>query len=273
MSAHKYKIAVMIPTRGRTVPLMNSVKTLLEQASKPETLELWFAFDRDDTVGIEYWRSTVVKYLQETGVQHTALLFERQGYGNIQVYFNTMAQKTDADWLFIWCDDAVMETPNWDERITEHDGEFTLLKVHTHNEHPYSIFPIYPREWYDLFGFMSVHQMTDAELSQTAYMLDIMTIIDVTVNHDRFDLTGGIPDTTSKERVMHEGNPSDPRDLHHPAQIQHRMKMAHKIADYLRERGNDMTWWDNVLAGKQDPWEKMRANDINKQMMISVVQK
>ena len=272
MSEHKYKIAVMMPTRGRTKSLFTSVKTLLETASHPEQLELWFGFDNDDQVGVEFWKSDVKPFLESTGIQHTALLFNRQGYSRLHVYFNTLAEKTDADWMFVWCDDAIMNTQGWDDVITAHDGEFTLLKVHTHNEHPYSIFPIYPREWYDLFGFMSVHQMTDAELSQVAYMLDLVTIVDITVTHDRFDLTGNNLDETNTSRVMHEGNPSSPLDFHHKGHIEHRFKMAHKIADHLRQRGHDMTWWDNVLAGKQDPWVKMRENDINHQMVHAVVQ-
>jgi hypothetical protein len=25
-------------------------------------------------------------------------------------------------------------------------------------------------------------------------------------------------------------------------------------------------WWDRIKTGKQDPWEKLRENDINDQM-------
>jgi hypothetical protein len=27
----------------------------------------------------------------------------------------------------------------------------------------------------------------------------------------------------------------------------------------------DMSWWENVKTGKQDPWEKLAANDPNGQ--------
>ena len=79
-------------------------------------------------------------------------------------------------------------------------GEFKLLKIHVHREHPYSIFPIVPREWYELFGFFSRHQMIDAELSQIAYMLDIMKIVEIYVTHDRHDLTGNNNDLTFQNK-------------------------------------------------------------------------
>ena len=41
-----------------------------------------------------------------------------------------------------------------------------------------------------------------------------------------------------------------------------------KLAAYLKNVCNqDLTFFENVFAGKQDPWEKLKANDINSQMV------
>lgn len=261
MSEHKHKIAVLIPTRGRTDALLTSVKAVVEKANKPETLQLLFGFDTDDTVGIEFWKSTVEPYLKNTGSTYEARLFRPMTYTGLNIYYNTLAEHSDADWFLLYSDDAIMETQGWDTVITDHDGQFLLLKVHTHMGHPYSIFPIYPCEWYDLFKFCSVQQMVDAELSQIAYPLDLVKIVDIEVTHDRYDLTGNNLDETEVNRVRLEGNPSDPRDFAHPTQLQHRERCMRKIADYLRAKGHDLTFWDNVLAGKQDPYQRMREND------------
>lgn len=266
MSEHKYKIAVLMPTRGRTEALLTAVKAIVERANKPETLQLLFGFDTDDTIGVDYWKSTVEPYLKGTAVAFEARLFNPMTYTGLNIYYNTLAQKSDADWFLLYSDDAIMETQGWDDVITSHDGEFILQKVHTHNGHPYSIFPIYPREWFDLFNFCSFQQMVDAELSQIAYPLDLVRIVDIEVTHDRYDLTGNNLDETEINRVRLEGNPSDPRDFAHPTQAQHRERCMHKIAAYLRARGHDLTFWDNVLAGKQNPYEKMWANDGRNQM-------
>lgn len=258
------KIAILIPTRGRTQPLLAAVKSLIDRANHPEMLEILFGFDRDDDIGVAYYRETVRPYLEQTPAAFSASLFHPMGYQGLNIYYNTLAEKTQAPWFMLYSDDAIVETQGYDDIILSHSGEFTLLKVHTHNEHPYSIFPIYPREWYDLFKFISVQQMVDAELSHIAYPLDLVQIVDINITHDRYDLTGNNLDATEINRVRFEGNPSDPRDFLHVSQLQHRERCMRKIADYLRGRGHDLTFWDAVLARKQDPYEKMRANDINK---------
>jgi hypothetical protein len=162
-----------------------------------------------------------------------------------------------------------METTGWDRIIDKHTGEFKLLKIHVHREHPYSIFPIVPKAWYDLFGYLSRHQMTDAELSQMAYMMDLMEIVEIYATHDRADLTGSNKDDTFKNRELLEGNPHNPKDFHHASYASARIVDCNTIIAYLKSQGKDTSFWDNVVAGKQDPWVKMRANDINKQMTIS----
>jgi hypothetical protein len=47
-----------------------------------------------------------------------------------------------------------------------------------------------------------------------------------------------------------------------------RHRDAAKIADYLStECGQDMSFFANIFAGTQDPWEKLALNDVNKQMV------
>jgi hypothetical protein len=139
-------------------------------------------------------------------------------------------------------------------------------KVHTHNDHPYSIFPILPKTWLDVVGHLSLHSMTDAWLSQIAYMIDIWERIDIDVVHDRADLTGNNKDDTYKNRELLEGNPRNPRDFHYPSQTQLRIKDCDKLWNYLKSQGSTSDWWDRVKANKQDPWQKLKDNDPNGQM-------
>jgi len=147
------------------------------------------------------------------------------------------------------------------------------LSVHTHNDHPYSIFPIVPREWLDLLGYLSPHSLSDAWLSQQAYLLDNYERIPVWVTHDRFDLTGNNKDDTFENRIMFEGNPSDPRDFHHMSWHIRRMQDTDTIAEYMKSKGIP-TWWDDVKSGKvTDPWCKLQENDPNgqcKQFQLSI---
>ena len=262
-----FDIAILLPTRGRDGMLERSIKSLFDNAENPDQVQLMLAFDNDDELGKQHFSSHIQPWLDQRGIYYHAMEFEPLGYIRLNEYVNALAANSDARWLVFWNDDAVMETKAWDTTIMSYQGQFKLLAFHTHNDHPYSIFPIVPREWYDLLGYLSPHQISDAWLSQQAYMLDIWERIPVDVLHDRHDLTGNNDDATFRNRPMLEGNPRDPRDFHSLTQSNRRIADCAKIAEFLtRERAQDMSWFYNVASGKQDPWDKLRINDVNKQM-------
>ena len=266
-SNNDYKIAVLLPTRGRTTALQLSIISVFNRVLDLDNVQLLLGFDNDDEVGLKFFAETIQPWMDQKGIHYTVMQFEPMGYIGLNRYYNGLAEQASADWLFVWNDDALMETTGWDKIVTDRTGEFKLLKIHVHREHPYSIFPILPKEWYDLFGFMSRHQMTDAELSQIAYMLDLMEIVEIYATHDRHDLTGSNSDSTYKNRVMLEGNPNNPADFHNPSFGHARLMDAEKINIYLASKGIDLAFWKNVKLGKQDPFEKMKKNDVNKQMV------
>jgi len=264
---HEFGIAVLLPTRGRSDALERSVKSLFELADNLDNIQLMLGFDDDDAEGISAFEDLLQPWLDKHGVNYTAMSFAPLGYTRLNEYVNTLAHASDADWLFFWNDDAYIETQGWDTVIESHTGEFKLLAVHTHNDHPYSIFPIAPRAWLDHMGHLSPHQISDAWLSQQAYMLDIWERIPVNVVHDRHDLTGNNDDATFQNRVMFEGNPSSPHDFHHPEWSAIRVAGCDKLAEYMQENGISTKWWEAVKSNKQDPWAKLKVNDVNKQMV------
>lgn len=268
MKKEHYKIAVLLPTRGRTDALQRSIMGLINRAVDLKSIKIMFAFDNDDNVGLEYFASTIQPWLKEKKVAFTAMKFEPLGYNRLNEYINTLARNVSADWMFFWNDDAIMESTGWDKEIVKHTGEFKLLAVHTHRDHPYSIFPIVPSEWFKELGYMSPHPLTDAWLSQIAYQLNIWERIEVYVTHDRHDLTGNNNDPTYQQRDMAslEGNPANPQDFHNPSWIHLRMKETELLSMYMEKRGLDISWWTNIKAGKQDPWEKLKEADVNNQM-------
>ena len=264
--SNEYKIAILLPTRGRTAALDRSLIGLLEQATDLKGIQLLLGLDADDSIGLTHFEDELQPKLDAMGVNYTAMVFEPMGYGRLNEYINELAKNSSADWLFFWNDDALMETQGWNDRIIEHTGEFKLLAVHTHNDHPYSIFPILPRAWLDVIGHLSLHSMTDAWLSQIAYMVDIWERIDINVLHDRADLTGNNQDSTFKNRELLEGNPSNPRDFHYPPNTALRIQECEKLDVYFKKLGRDSDWWERVKTGVQDPWQKLRENDPNGQM-------
>lgn len=247
--------------------LKTSLLSLADKADDATGIEMLLAFDDDDTASSSWCQEHILPELEQRSVSFTVMQFPRLGYIRLNEYINALAKYAKGDWLMFWGDDAVMLSQGWDTRITE-VRDFRVLRIPTHNHHPYAIFPIVPKEWTDLFGYMSAHQLSDSWVSQVGYLLDIVKNIDVEVLHDRFDITGNNKDSTWENRPMLEGNPSDPRDFNHVNWRNRRVSDAAKIAAYLKGKGEDMTWFDNVLKGTQDPWAKMTSPeyDPNKQI-------
>ena len=170
-------ISILLPTRGRKQQLLTSVQSSLNRASGIEHIEILFAVDNDDHEGLEYFVKEVSPYIESAKIHNQILVCPSWGYEKLHFYLNELAAHAQGQWLFFWNDDAVMQTDHWDLEIAKYDGQFKLLSVITHNEHPYSIFPIVPRQWYEVLGYLSQHSLNDAWLSQIAYMLDIFAQI------------------------------------------------------------------------------------------------
>ncbi len=255
----KAHISVLLPTRGRQEVLKDSITGLIEKASNPSEVEILFGVDEDDQGVIEYIKNDLKPLFDKHKVEARASVFKPLGYDNLHVYVNTLAGAATGEWLFFWNDDCIMESEGWDDVIKQYDGQFKLLgPKDNHNGHPYAILPIVPKDWFILMGHLSQNPQNDAWLSHVAYMLDIFERIDFSFIHDRADITGNNDDETFRNRKYMEGNPQDPKDFGHPDQQNARVSTAHKIAWFLDRTGQgDLTWWNNVIAGKQDPFEKM----------------
>ena len=265
---HPIDISILLPTRGRPKPLEQCLRTLLDRAKDPSRIEVMLAFDNDDTENIAYFVDVIQPYLDNLGVEYSAIQFERLGYMRLNEYLNELAQHSQGSWLFFWNDDAVMKTQDWDQVIRDNAQEFYLLRAETNHEHPYAIFPILPKKWVEITGHLSPHQINDAWTSQVAWMLDIVKTIPVMIHHERYDLTGENLDETFKERIMLENMPgNNPRDFNHISWRKRRIDETFKIADYLDSIGRDTTWFRDSIVGKNpDIWARMILQDPHKRL-------
>ena len=198
-------------------------------------------------------------YFNTHKVEARASVFKPLGYENLHIYVNTLAGAATGEWLFFWNDDCLMVSEGWDDVIRQYDGEFKLLgPKDNHEGHPYAILPIVPKDWFILMGHLSQNPQNDAWLSHIAYMLDIFERVDFEFIHDRADITGNNDDETFQNRKYMEGNPNDPKDFGHADMQGARVSSAAKIAWYLDKIGKHSDWWDKVVEGTQDPFEKMK---------------
>lgn len=269
LDANPFDICVMLATRGRTEALSVCLFSLFNRASKKTKIQLILAFDRDDDLGLNYFNNKVKYWLEEQQINYSVLITERYGYKKLNRYYNIMSNMAQADWLFFWTDDAIMDTNNWDLEITKFTGKFKVLSVYANNEHPYSLFPIVPQMWVKILGRFSRHTHNDTEISQMAYLLDIFERIPVYVTHDRADLTGNNNDQTYNEREYKELNPSDPDDFSNINYYRKRMQDINRLAQYMKHIGADTSWWEGILSGEnKTPSAKLVANDPNNQVIV-----
>lgn len=217
----EFKIAVLLPTRGRTTELMLSINSLYSRASDPKSIQLILCFDRDDIIGPKYFGENIEPMLNKKGINYTIVVSERLGYAKLNQYYNLLAKMADADWLFVWNDDATMDTQGWDSIITEHTGQFLVLSVITHNEHPYTIFPIMPSMWVKILGRLSRHLEIDCEISQMAYLIGIFKRVPIYCTHYRPDLTDKDPDATFIDKMTQipVNDPNNPKSIRHSSYL------------------------------------------------------
>lgn len=259
------RISVLLPTRGRAELSFNSLKTLWDNANSNEGIEYLVALDDDDQESIDYYKETVIPYYEKENIDHHISVVPRWGYERLNEYINYLGANSQGHFMMFWNDDAIMETKGWDLEIDKYQGQFRILRMPDQSEHPYSIFPIVPHKWQALLGILSPQQMTDAWISQIAYLCNIMVNIPVKVTHDRFDLTGNNNDEIYNNRPQLEGNPEDPRDLNSPQMTQRRYLESAKIMWYLKEIDDYNDHFEQVLNGTTDPWKYLKLNDPNGQ--------
>jgi len=266
-------ISVLLPTRGRPEVSLKSIQGMVDLADKPEDLEFLIAVDDDDDATVEYYTEHLIPWFEHANVDCTIYQVPRWGYLQLHQYNNYLGGQSTGAWVVFWNDDAIMQTQGWDTEIMKHTGEFKLLAFDTHNLHPYSIFPILPRDWIILFEKLSEHQQTDAWVSQIAYLADCYERIPVKVLHDRADLTGNNNDDTYKQRVYREGNIEDPMDINNAHFHDLKQHWAVKIVWLRKLLGQDTGWFDQWSTGKVDPWKKMLDSDVNNQIKTTKLQR
>lgn len=228
-------ISILMPTRGRTTVLQRSLDSLYQKASIPERHELLLAMDRDDTETLAYVEQHIIPRYPNVKLH----LYNRMGYRKLNLYANSLASLSQGYWLMFWTDDALMETQGWDTIVDQHRSHpMPLLRAPASNfEHPFALWPIVKRQWYELLGTLSSYSHIDRfiyNVSQNTFSGAIVNI-PVFVTHDRADITGNNRDETYEQAFANynEGNPEDPFNDDYPAQLISMLHAANKIRHFI----------------------------------------
>jgi hypothetical protein len=197
-------ITVMLPSRGRTGLLRASIGSLAGLAARPDKLEILVAADPDDEPTVHF----------EAGDGRYRLRVitapERFGYARLHEYYNLLATHARGTWLMLWNDDASMLTPGWDEVVRAQPDSILWAKAN-HCEAGL-LFPVWPRSWYEIAGYVSRSPNVDVWLQDIGNLVCGIRPVDIRVFHDRFDVTGRNGDSTYAEGRALQGG-----DVNHPS--------------------------------------------------------
>src|SRR5712692_5651429 len=198
-------ISVLLPTRGRPEALADSIDSLLDNASNQAEVEILLAVDPDES-------GAYALHDFSPGV-HTWVAPQRFGYARLHEYINFLASKAQGEWLMLWNDDARMQTPGWDKIICSHAADSLPQEVLwplVNHDAGGNLFPVWPKWWADVTGYVSLSPNNDVWVSEIGRRLGVEARVPVQVFHDRADITGGHNDQTFAEgrALMMRGNDS-----------------------------------------------------------------
>lgn len=183
------KISVLLPTRGRVDPLVKAIRSLLDNFSNDNSIEILLRFDMDDLSTVE-----AVKKLLACENRVQFLVGQPYGYRGAYIYMNELSASARGDWLVLFNDDAIMETKNWDKEIEKHNGKMVFLDTTIKK----LWFPIIPRQVFLILGHFSLATQCDSWICDIGEMLKIIVPTPISILHDRADLTGNNNDATYK---------------------------------------------------------------------------
>lgn len=228
-------ISVLLPTRGRTTALYNSVKSLLDRADNLDQIEVLLAMDRDDVDSVAYAKENIVPLHNKIHIY----MFDRLGYTKLNMYMNALAALAQGYWIIMWNDDALMNSQGWDTEIEKNrEHPMPLLRMQVENfDHPFALFPIIKKEWFTTVGVFSHYVHNDRYLYNLARNICDGILVDIPVNvlHDRADITGNNDDDTFKNTLNNytEGNPADPFNDDYPVNLQVVLHHVNKLRKHI----------------------------------------
>jgi len=240
------KISILLPTRGRFELFKNSVESLLNTCNDTSNFEILLAMDSDDV-------DTVCKTEEYIKFKNNIRLFlnERQHYLNLNNYYDRLSEKSIGNSLFLWNDDAIMESSGWDDIIINEHEKFCVISPKVSNMEYYwdkqgVLFPIIPRKWFELTGSWSYVQSADSWIDILSKRLGILhNVNEISIYHNRHDLTGNNHDITYTESRSWVGISKEGWDI----KIEEHYK---KLNTYLETLDQDFTskWGRDINYAK-----------------------
>ena len=173
--------SIMVPTRGRGRELLESLESLYSRASNPSLIEALIKIDTDD---VESYLPFLEDIKKVTHGNYKMIISDRlDGYWALQHAWNDLAAVAEGEYLFLWNDDVLMDTKDWDVTLGLYKGKICVIELATSAGPENSSFPVIHSSIPKQTGYLSPSPFNDN------YIHDISALLGIQVREHRISVT------------------------------------------------------------------------------------
>lgn len=198
-------VSAPVPSRHRCQMLRDSVASLRDTAARPDLVEILVAYDPDDEATGDAARELNADLIWKAP--------ERYGFTGQSMYYAALISQCRGEWVFVtWSDDAVMETPYWDDLLrAQAPGTIAYTDGNWNGQ---TCFPAVHRDALAAVGRLSPLPSLDTWFEDAARDAGVLVTPHVYVRQDRADLNGRNDDQVHREggaawRAVNNGTGQD----------------------------------------------------------------
>ena len=178
-------VSFLLPTRNMPNETLQSLETLINNASTKNKWEVLIAIDSDDEPSLNIIPKIDNLFSRHDFCEYNIIITERQGYFGLNYYYNKLAEMAQGELLFLWNDDVMMKSTHWDnllkndalkwpDKICFFPIETNILDAVWHKDlvKTFGIyssgFPIVRKEWLNIVGHLTKDFRNDSYIWYSA---------------------------------------------------------------------------------------------------------
>jgi hypothetical protein len=186
-------VSFLIPSRGRIDIIKKTIVSIVDRNSYTLDFDILVRMDYDECFDCDVLLEWCIKHDYDKYVK--IFCGHRYFYENIHKYFNELSFLSKKKWLWLWNDETLMLSNNWDQIISPYLNKFVLLFPKQN-----SCFHLCPKKLVEIIGYYAPTTNCDSWQGKLATDLGLVQWIDIEILHDRYDITGNNLDQTFLNR-------------------------------------------------------------------------
>ena len=171
-------LSFCLPTRKRPEMAILSLESIINNVDNWDEIDIMLGIDVDD-IGSQ---TLIEIFLKNKGFKNYQILnLERPHYAGCFKYFNEFSKLSTRKWMMLWNDDIRLHTKNPNDVLKKYSDDILINPIVmerrdgnyiiTHGNHVCA-FPIIPKKWTDILGYISMAACSDTWVEYIARQLN-----------------------------------------------------------------------------------------------------